>query len=344
MRIATHQLKNHLSKGLLPVYLVSGDEPLQMGETTDCIRLQARDNGYTGREILEVDSSFDWSELMNSANSLSLFAEQRIIDLRIPTGKPGGPGGSALTEYAANPPQDTLLLITLPKLDRTQHNSKWFRALDKVGASVQVWPVEGNRLPAWIEQRMQSVGLTPSPDVVPMLAERIEGNLLAAQQEIEKLLLLNGPGLVSPERLAESVADSARYDVFGLVDSALQGRVGRCVKMLNGLKAEGTPAPVVLWALTRELRLLTSLAGEVKRGRNPRQVVAARREIWEKRKPLVAKGLGRMDAPGWQRLLRLCGETDRAIKGRDRRNPWLLMQDIVTRMAGAPDVSTPELN
>lgn len=337
MRIPPHKLQSHLSAGLLPVYLLTGDEPLQMGEAADGIRRHARGAGYTAREVLEAGNNFDWGDLMTSASSLSLFAEQRIIDLRIPSGKPGSKGGAVLSEYAANPPPDTLLLVTLPKLDRSQQSSKWFKALDKIGATVQIWPVDGDRLPPWIEQRMRSAGLNPAAGVVQMLADRIEGNLLAAKQEIEKLLLLHGPGAVSHEQLAESVADSARYDVYGLVDSALQGWIGRCVRMLNGLRAEGTPAPVVLWALSRELRLLAGMAGEVAQGVGARQVAAAHREIWDKRKPLVTKALERMSAPGWRRLLLLCGETDRAIKGRDRRDPWLLLQDLVTRMAGAPD-------
>ena len=336
MQVAPHQLQAHLEKRVAPIYLLSGDEPLQMSEAADAVRRQAQKQGYSGREILEVDSRFDWSLLMAEANSLSLFAEQRIIDLRIPSGKPGNEGSKALNEYAEHPPHDVLLLITLPKLEKSQSSSKWFKALDRVGVTVQVWPVDGGRLQAWIMQRMRSAGLSPAADVVPMLAERIEGNLLAARQEIEKLLLLYGPGEITPEQLAESVADSARYDVFGLIDAALAGDVSRCVKIVNGLQAEGTPEPVVLWALTRELRLLVSLAGEIAGGRTAQQAVGARREVWEKRKPLVIKGVQRLKPQEWQGLLQLCGRTDRAIKGWEHCDPWLLMRDIATRMAGAP--------
>ena len=338
MRVAAHQLQAQLQKGLAPVYLLSGDEPLQMSEAADQVRRQAQSRGYSGREILEVDARFDWSRLLAEANSLSLFAEQRIIDLRIPSGKPGNEGSKALSDYAARPPQDVLLLITLPKLEKSQSASKWFKALDKLGVTVQIWPVEGVRLQPWIEQRMRGTGLTPAAEVIPMLAERVEGNLLAARQEIEKLLLLYGPGVITAEQLAESVADSARYDVFGLIDAALAGEVGRCVRILNGLQAEGTPEPVVLWALTRELRLLVSLAGEMAGGRSAQQAVGARREVWDKRKPLVTKSLQRLRPETLQRLLQRCGHTDRAIKGRECGDPWLLMRDIVTRMAGAPKI------
>jgi len=338
MRVASNQLQAQLQKGLAPVYLLSGDEPLQMSEAADSIRRQAQSRGFSGREILEVDARFDWSRLMAEADSLSLFAEQRIIDLRIASGKPGNEGSKALSDYAARLPQDVLLLVTLPKLEKSQAASKWFKALDKAGVTVQIWPVDASRLQPWITQRMRAAGLTPAADVVPMLAERIEGNMLAARQEIEKLLLLYGPGVINPEQLAESVADSARYDVFGLIDAALAGKISRCIRMLNGLQAEGTPEPVVLWALTRELRLLVSLAGEISRGRNAQQAVGSRREVWEKRKPLVIKGLQRLKPHQWRQLLQLCGQADRAIKGQDSTDPWLLMRDIVARMAGAPAV------
>lgn len=337
MRVRPHELASHIErKGIAPIYLISGDEPLQMNETADAVRSAARAQGFSGRDILDAGSRFDWNELTAEANSLSLFAEKRIIDLRIPSGKPGREGGKALTEYAARPPEDTLLLITLPKLDKSQVSSKWLKSLESRGVFVQIWPIEGSRLYPWIEQRMRQVGLTPGPEVVTMLGERIEGNLLAAAQEIDKLLLLHGSGVITLEHLQESVADSARYDVYGLVDAALEGSLGRVVRMLNGLKAEGTPAPVVLWALTREIRMLCSLAQQVGQGRSPHQVVAAAREVWDKRKPLVSKGLQRLTLGQWRHLLQLCGLADRAIKGQDKQDEWLLLQRICSGMAGAP--------
>ncbi|MCB1849257.1 MAG: DNA polymerase III subunit delta [Gammaproteobacteria bacterium] len=334
MRVAPQQLSAHLQRGLAPIYLLSGDEPLQLIEAADAIRQQALRLGYSTREILEVDARFDWSRLMGIADSLSLFAERRIIDLRIPSGKPGIDGSKALSTYLSRLPDDVLLLITLPKLEKSQLNSKWFKEIDQVGVMVQIWSVDLHRLQPWIEARMRSAGLEPTGEVVAMLSERIEGNLLAARQEIEKLLLRYGPGIITPEQLADSVTDSARYDVFGLVDTALAGEIDRCIKILDGLQAEGTPEAVVLWALTRELRLLSSLANEVARGQSVRQTIASRREVWEKRKPLVAKGLQRLPVAAWRQLLLLCGEADRAIKGWEKRDPWLLMQEILVRMTG----------
>lgn len=338
MRVALHELERHARKGLAPLYLLTGDEPLQMSEAADIIRSRARASGYDGRDILEADSHFDWGRLAAEANSLSLFAERRVLDLRINSGKPGADGGKALAEYAASPPDEMLLLVTMPKLERAQLSSKWFKALDGAGIVVQIWPVENERLRQWIEQRMRSRGLTPTPEVAAMLQERIEGNLLAAAQEIDKLALIHAPGAVTPEQLATSVADSSRFDVFKLVDSALDGQPARCARIINGLRGEGTAPTLVLWALSRELRLLASLAWQVERGRSPQQAVRAQRAVWEKRKPLVTKALSRHPAPLWRRLLERCAETDRAIKGQDPRDPWLLLIDIAAAISGAPPI------
>jgi len=332
MRLRNDQLTAHLSQSLLPIYFLTGDEPLQMGEAADLLRAKAREQGYTEREVLEHSASFDWNALSNAADSLSLFGDQRILDLRLSSNKVGVDGAKALAAFAENPPPDTLLLITAPKLERSQLNTKWVKSLDQSGVLVQIWPVEGNRLPPWIEQRLRRAGLIPEPGVLEMLVERVEGNLLAANQEIEKLLLLLGKGVVTTEQLAASVADSARFDVFGLVDTLLAGDAARGVRMLTGLKGEGVAPPVVLWALSREIRALAEMAFEVEHGASPERVMGAYR-VWEKRKPLVRTGL-RQRAAHWQRLLLTCAQTDRAIKGLEPIDPWLLMQDIALGISG----------
>ncbi|MCP3866606.1 MAG: DNA polymerase III subunit delta [Gammaproteobacteria bacterium] len=334
MRIRLHELDNQLKRAIAPIYLLSGDEPLQMGEAADTVRKRSREQGYSEREILDVDGRFDWGRLTAEASNLSLFAERRIIDLRVTGGKPGVEGGKALIAYAQRPPEDTLLLITLPKLERSQLNTKWFKGIEKAGVVIQIWPVEGERLIPWIEKRMRTAGLTPAPGVVSMLAEHVEGNLLAAVQEIDKLVLLHETGVVTPEQLAASATDSARFGVFELVDSALSGDVSRCVRILSGLEATGIPAPVVLWALTREIRTLCSLSREIDKGRSPAQAIATRRDIWAKRKPLVNKGLSRSSTDHWRRLLASCGDADRGIKGFSGDDPWLLLQDITLGVAG----------
>ena len=332
MRLRAEQLGEHLQGTLLPVYLVSGDEPLQLGEACDAVRAAAREAGYGNREVIEAGAGFDWSGLSAEAASLSLFAEKKLIDLRLPSGKPGREGGKVLAEYCEAPPPDTLLLLTLPKLDRQQQSAKWFKAIDKIGAVIQVWPVEAARLPRWIEQRMRRAGLAPTPEAVRLLADRVEGNLLAARQEIEKLRLLHGEGPLDAEALTAAVADSARYDVFELVDSALRGETARCLRILEGLRGEGTAAPVVLWALHREIAQLAGLAVAGAQGRSIDQAMQQAR-VWDKRKPLLRQAVGRLRPAQWLALLDHCQATDAAIKGASPEDPWLRLGQLAVRIA-----------
>jgi len=334
MRLRIDQLASHLDRGLAPAYLISGDEPLQAAEAADAVRRAAGQGGYTEREVLDVQGAgFDWARLRAAADSLSLFAQRRVLDLRLASAAIGAPGSDALSAYAANPPPDTLLLVACPRLDRKQAGLRWVKALDALGVLVQVWPVEGHRLGPWIEQRMRSRGLVPEPGVVQMLAERIEGNLLAAAQEIDKLLLLNGPGVVSAEVLADAVADSARFDVFALVDAALEGRAARCLRMLDALSAEGVAEPVVLWALAREIRQLAAMAHELAAGATAERVLVAHR-VWDKRKPAVRAGLDRLPLARWRHLLQACACADRVIKGRETGVGWRLLGDIAVAISG----------
>lgn len=333
MRLQAQQLGVKLGQNLAPVYLLSGDEPLQLGEAADSVRSAAGQAGYSSRQIIEVTPRFDWNQLTQEADSMSLFAEQKIIDLRIPSGKPGRDGSAALSAYCERIPDDTLLLITLPKLDKSQLNSKWFKALDKAGISVQIWPVDRQRLPTWIKQRMSAAGLNPEPGVADMLADQVEGNLLAAQQEIEKLRLLHGAGNISVDQARNAISDSARYDVFGLVDSALAGNSSRCARMLSGLRAEGLATPVVLWALAREIRAMANISRSIANGTRPEQAMAQAR-VWSSRQPLVRKGLQRLPARGWEQLLGHCQYADTVVKGAVRADPWLLLEQITLIMCG----------
>ncbi len=334
MRLRADQLEAHLKKGLAPVYVISGDEPLQLGEAADAIRAAARTAGYTTREILEADGRFDWNRLGQQADELSLFAEKKIVDLRLPGGKPGREGSAALVAWCSDLPADTLLLLTLPKLDRSQGGSKWMKALDQAGVVIQIWPPDAARLPRWVEQRMRAAGLVPEPGVAQMLAEQTEGNLLAARQEIEKLRLLHGEGPITQEQLSRAISDSARFDVFGLVDAALAGKAKRSLRILSGLRGEGVALPVVLWALAREIRLLAGLSARVGNGVPPARAMAEAR-VWKNRQPLVAQGLKRLDLPHWQELLARCQQADAMIKGAAAGDPWLQLEQIVLAMAGA---------
>jgi len=282
---------------------------------------------------MEAGARFDWNQLDQEANSMSLFAEQKIIDLRIPSGKPGRDGSASLSTYCERIPDDTLLLVTLPKLDKSQLGSKWFKALDKNGITMQVWPVDRQRLPAWIGQRMKAAGLTPGAGVADMLADQVEGNLLAARQEIEKLLLLHGTGTITMEQLRGAISDSARFDVFGLVDSALAGNSGRCTRILSGLRAEGTPTPVILWALTREIRTMARISRSVANGNRPEQAMG-QAKVWSSRQPLVRKGLQRLPVLRWEQLLSHCQYVDSAVKGAVQTDPWLLLEQITLGICG----------
>jgi DNA polymerase-3 subunit delta len=333
MRLRCEDLENQPPDRLLPLYLISGDEPLQSGEAADAVRRQARANGFSEREVLEQGPGFDWQSLSNAADSLSLFAERRILELRLSSSKVGADGSQALCRYAERPPEDILLLITCPKLDRRQRNSKWVKALERSGGLVQVWPIEGPQLSSWVERRLRSRGLNPGPEVVTMLAARVEGNLLAAAQEIDKLLLLFGPGSVDADRLLEAVADSARFDVYALVDACLQGKAGRAARILAGLKGEGVAEPVVLWALAREIRVMARIAFEVEGGRSTGQAMATH-GVWDKRRPLLQQALRRLGTGDWRALLRSCGRIDRVIKGREAGDSWEALHQLTDRMAG----------
>lgn len=333
MRIKPEQISSHLKRGLAPLYLVCGDEPLQMQEVCDVIRAAARQRGYGARELMHVGAGFDWNDLTRAACSLSLFAEQRLLELRIASGKPGDAGAAALLEYAARPPQDTMLLIICPKPDAATQKAKWFSAVEQAGAVVQVWPVSAAQLPAWIEGRLRARGMQPSREAVTMLAERVEGNLLAALQDIEKLYLLHGAGAISAQDVTSAVSDSARFDIYELVDSALAGQTARTTRILNGLHDEGVESTLVLWALARELRSLASLAYACEQGMAIESALSSHK-VWEKRKPLVKQAVQRHQARHWQRLVQHAAQIDRMIKGVGTGNVWDELLQLSLALSG----------
>ena len=287
MKLNFNQLTGHLESQLAPVYLLSGDEPFQLDEAARLIRETAKAQGYTERQVFHVDRSFEWDQLTHSADSLSLFAERKLIELRIPGAKPGDKGSKALVAYTEQLPEDNLLLIVSGKLESAQSRSKWFKAIDAVGATLAVWPLEIQRLPAWLKQRMQIRGLQPSEDALTILAEQVEGNLLAADQELEKLLMLYGEGPVSAEQVIEAVSDSARFDSFALVDAALEGDALRLSRILHGLKSEGEEVLHVLGALMYQLRMLEKMARAITKGEHLEQIFSQYR-IWDKRKTVLS--------------------------------------------------------
>ena len=333
MKLNFNQLESHLVKDLKPVYFLSGDEPFQLDEAARLIREMAKSQGYTEREVYHVDRSFDWDELIHSADSMSLFAERKVIELRIATGKPGDKGSKALVAYASQLPQDNLLLIVSGKLDTNQTKSKWFKALDAVGATLAVWPLEIQQLPAWLKQRMQLRGLQPTEDALTVLAEQIEGNLLAADQELEKLRLLYGEGPITAEQVLDAVSDSARFDAFALVDVALQGDAVRVSRILHGLKGEGEDVLHVLGALMYQLRMLEKMSAAVSNGQHLEQVFSQYR-IWDKRKLVLNAGLNRHGLKRWQAFLLVAGRIERMCKGLATGKPWDELLQLTLRIAG----------
>jgi len=335
VQLRHNELASHLGRTLLPIYLVSGDEPLQTLEAADAVRRAARERGHTTRELLDVGKGFDWGRLDAEASSLSLFGDRRVLELRLASSRPGAEGGKAIAAYAERPPDDAVLLLLMPKLERDQARSTWYKAVDQAGAIVQIWPVDTNQLPGWVAQRMRQRGLAPAPGVAEMLAERSEGNLLACVQEIEKLLLLEGTGPIGIEQLAGAVADSARFDVYALVDAALGGASARSLRMLHGLRAEGTAETLVLWAIAREVRLLAQLGAALDRGERLDRLLQAHR-VWDKRRPLVTQALRRGTTPRWRQALALCADCDRAIKGQSGADSWQILEDLALIVAGQP--------
>ena len=333
MKLNFNQLGSHLEKQLQPVYFLSGDEPFHVDESARLIREAAKSQGYTEREVYHVDRSFDWEQLTQSAGSMSLFAERKIIELRIPTGKPGDKGSKALVAYTQQLPEDNLLLIVSGKLDSAQTRSKWFKAIDVVGATLAVWPLDIQQLPAWLKQRMLLRGLQPTEDALAILAGQTEGNLLAADQELEKLRMLYGEGSITAEQVVDAVSDSARFDVFALVDVALQGDVLRVSRILHGLKTEGEDVLHILGALTYQLRMLEKMASAVSKGQNLEQVFSQHR-IWDKRKTVLRAGLNRHGLKRWQAFLLIAGRIERMCKGLTAGKPWDELLQLTLRIAG----------
>ncbi|MGH8283128.1 MAG: DNA polymerase III subunit delta [Gammaproteobacteria bacterium] len=329
MKLTPDKLDSHLKTALAPAYLIAGDEPLQREEGADAIRAAAKARGYADREVFFAERGFDWNRLMMAGASLSLFASKRILEVRLPTGKPGDEGAAALSAYVQNPAPDTLLLVISIKLERG--GGRWAEALEKAGVLITVWPVEPKNLTGWLGRRMHSRGLQPTPEAVALMAARVEGNLLAAAQEVEKLLLLRGPGPVDADAVAEAVADSARYDPYGLVDAALAGDRARTARILEGLKQEGTEPTFILWALTREIRSLAGMAWEIQGGAPLQRVLA---HVWEKRRPAIQKALNRHRLQDWQGLLSQLARADRVLKGQAPGRPWDELLNLSESLAG----------
>lgn len=258
MQLRPEQLQAHLAKSLAPVYAIHGDEPLLALEAADAVRAAARSRGFVEREVFEPSRGFDWSEFRASLASLSLFAAKKLVELRLPSGKPGAQGGEALEAYCTHPVAETVLLVSLPRLDRATQNSDWFLALARAGVLVDVWPLDRQRLPSWIAERLARQRQRASREVLQFLAERVEGNLLAAHQEVQKLALLAPEGELGLEVVQEAVANVARYDPQDAAEALLTQDTERYVRVIDGLRGEGEQPTFVLFVLSNVLFVLQS--------------------------------------------------------------------------------------
>ncbi|MFQ6005387.1 MAG: DNA polymerase III subunit delta [Woeseia sp.] len=313
-------------------YLVTGNEPLLVSEALDAIRAGARQQGFTARELHVVGPDFDWSELSVASANMSLFAEKRIIELRLPTGNPGRVGAAAILEILDSIADDLLVLISAPKLSRSAVASNWAKAVESRGAVVQIWPIDRRDLPTWIGNRMHMAGLRPDRNAISVIADRVEGNLLAADQEIEKLRLLLGEGPVSVDAVNEAVGNNSRYDVYKLTDAAVGGEASRALRILGGVRAEGVDAVMVVWALTRELRVLGKLADLVQAGM---ELGAALQKsgVWRNRQKIVRTCVARHRTNDIYRLLKVARRAEAAAKGQSGEDPWQLATEIVLSLA-----------
>jgi len=333
LRLRPEQLAGSLKNKLSAIYLLSGDEPLQIGEAADQVRAAAKNAGYLERELFQVDSGFDWDSFRQAADSLSLFSEQRLIDLRMPSGKPGREGSKALQDYCANPPVDTILLISTGKLAASAQKSVWYKALEKLATVIQVWPLEGGVLIHWLQKRMASRGLQCDQAGLRLLAERVEGNLLAAAQEIDKLYVLHGEGKIDSDMILDAVANSARFNVFTLTDAVLAGKVKRVGTIMSGLRQEAVAPPVILWALAREARILYQLAW-LKERKQPLEPVYRKERVWDQRKTLLGQAAQRLTTEALQSVIKQGARADRMIKGQERGDAWDELMQMAVALSG----------
>jgi DNA polymerase-3 subunit delta len=326
-------LRRLASEALPPVVLVAGDEPLVVQECADAVRAKAKAEGYGEREVLDAEGAFDWNRLTQGLASLSLFAQRRLFDLRLPTGKPGKEGGEALRDYCANPPPDTVLLITALDWSR-QHAGKWSEAIANAGHLVPVWPLKPQELPDWLATRLRRRGLAATPEALERLVERVEGNLLAAAQEIDKLALLVDPsaGPVDLETLERLVAEASRYDVFKLVDAALAGDAARVPRILAGLRGEGEQVAGLLgWTLGEVTRIAGFAAVQSSGGNVMAEMRAAK--LWEAKMAQYKRALDRHPPSSWERFAINAGEVERMAKGRASGDAWRGLERLLLAIA-----------
>ncbi len=336
MQLRPEALDGHLAKGLAPLYVITSDEHLLALEAADKIRSKARSEGYSERDVLTVERNFKWGELLAANQAMSLFGDRKLIELRIPGGKPGKDGSAALQHYAKDLNPDTLTLITLPKLDWQTAKAAWVAGLQQAAVYIEIPNVERAQLPGWIGMRLQNQGQGADRHSLDFIADRVEGNLLAAHQEIQKLGLLYEPGKLGFEQVQDAVLNVARYDVFKLSEAMLAGDPARLVRMLEGLKGEGEALPLVLWAVSEEIRTLLKLKSGMAQGR-PLGALMKEYRIWGPRERMMEPALRRISLPTLEAAMQQAAQVDRMVKGLRAKqfagDAWDAMLQLALRVA-----------
>jgi DNA polymerase III subunit delta len=331
LKLTSDSLAPQLAQRLLPAYLISGDEPLLAGEAADAIRARARAAGFSERDVHFIERAADWDDVRGAAAHLSLFGARRLLEIRLTSAKIGMAGNAALVALLERTDPDTLFLILAPRLDRDAQSADWVRALEVHGAWVQIWPIDTSRLVGWLRARARKLGLDMQEEALELLAARTEGNLLAAHQELTKLTLLaNGAG-VSADAVLASVADSARFDVFQLGEAVLNGETARALRMLAGLRAEGTEATLALWALTKALRDVW----------NSQAAGASRPPAWQRQAAALAVAQRRAPRLAFNTLAQRAERADRMIKGRLSGDAWDEMALLAAELCAQPTLPLP---
>jgi DNA polymerase III subunit delta len=335
MRLRPEQLSAHLTQGLAPLYVVHGDEPLLAIEAGDAIRAAARAAGCEEREVLVVEPGFKWDAFSAASRNLGLFGTRKLVDLRIPGGKPGVEGARVLEDCAANPTPDTTILITLPRLDRATSSSSWFAALEQGGITLEVFPLERADLPRWIASRLERQRQRASAETLQFLADTTEGNLLAARQELEKIGLLLPEGELEQAAVENAVADVARFDVFQLSEAWLSGDAARACRILAALENEGEGVPLLLWQLGEDLHALATVLASTASGM-PVAIAVKSARVWGKRQTAIERAARRIAPSAIQPLLLRLARLDALAKGIGRGNVWDQLRDVALALAGRP--------
>jgi DNA polymerase-3 subunit delta len=331
MKIKLTQLAAQLKHGLASIYLVSGDEPLLIEETIAYLKKCAKKQGFSEQKTLVANATFKWQLLIDEGQTLSLFSEQKLVEVQLASGKPGKAGASVLTEFAKKPPADTLLILRLPKLSGAQQKSKWYTHLEQNGVAITIWPITQDEFPSWLQRRLQRVGLSSDAAGIDCLAQLCEGNLLAAKQNIDKLALLYPDSAITEAQIASALSDTSHYDVYTLLDEILQTRLLRANKILTRIRAQGVEAMQLFWLLQKELRTLTALA-QAQSQRTPLNDLWRRYGVWPKRQSLLQKHLRQFSLNDYYRLLSLAAHCEQILKGAKAGTPWLALEDLVLRM------------